>query len=82
MHIINKFGILHSYPDGAPLPSGARPATEKEVSEWQAQDLAAKKVTRQKKREAAQARAQLVVMSGNDADERPEAGDDKPAAKR
>lgn len=63
MFIINRYNIFHSYPDGQPLPVGARVATATEVADWQKQEDANKPVLRQKKREAAAQRAQLVVVS-------------------
>ena len=35
MYMVNKFGILHSMPDGAVLPAGARLATEAEVKAFE-----------------------------------------------
>lgn len=36
MYIVNKHGILHSWPDGQPLPKDARPAQAWEVEQFQA----------------------------------------------
>jgi hypothetical protein len=57
--IINRYGILHSYPDGQPLPTGARVATAKEVADWEAQDAKNKAVIKREK----DAKRALKVMA-------------------
>lgn len=63
MYIINKYGVFTDIPEGTPLPAGARQATAAEVSDWQAKDAAGKARLRQQKLEAAQRKAQLVIVN-------------------
>lgn len=71
-YIVNRYGIIHTIPDDwMQLPTGARPATDKEIADFEAKDKEAKKRIRAEKREAANRRAQLVVM--REGEDEPEA---------
>lgn len=62
MHIINKFGVMHTIPDDMPLPAGARKASASEVAKWEQEDAENKSAILRKKQATALARAQTVVV--------------------
>lgn len=63
MHILNKFNVMHTWPDDMPLPAGARKASKSEVEEWEAQDAENKVAIRAQKEASRLAHAQTVVVS-------------------
>lgn len=75
LHMVNKHGVLHSWPEDRPLPAGARKASKEEVVAWQKEDAANKAITLAAKQKKAQERAQMVIVTAPAA-ETPKGKDD------